>query len=236
MPEAAKLLAWAKELEVDNVMAADRDPSGDPTATADGIVRVLIVKGSATLGAIAGAMTTGVETVRVPLDGLVAEGLVELEAGEFRLSTKGESLGRSLIEEDRAGWGIEGALAALDAFHELDLRVKEVVTAWQLRGDSGSQNLNDHTDAAYDAAVLGRLAGVHADALEWISSLREHPAALNRYRLRLERALESASAGDQRFVASPRVDSYHSVWFELHEELILLAGRNRADEAAAGRA
>ena len=37
-------------------------------------------------------------------------------------------------------------------------------------------------------------------------------------------------------MASPSVDSYHGVWFELHETLILLAGRNRADEAAAGRA
>jgi pyruvate,orthophosphate dikinase len=44
------------------------------------------------------------------------------------------------------------------------------------------------------------------------------------------------AAGEHRYIASPTVDSYHSVWFELHEELILLAGRNRADEVAAGRA
>jgi pyruvate,orthophosphate dikinase len=37
-------------------------------------------------------------------------------------------------------------------------------------------------------------------------------------------------------VASPRVDSYHSIWFELHEDLILLSGRTRAEEVAAGRA
>jgi hypothetical protein len=37
-------------------------------------------------------------------------------------------------------------------------------------------------------------------------------------------------------VASPRVDSYHSVWFELHEDLIRLAGRTRSAETAAGRA
>ena len=43
-------------------------------------------------------------------------------------------------------------------------------------------------------------------------------------------------AGDGRYVASPRVDSYHGIWFELHEDLIQLAGRNRADEVAAGRA
>ncbi len=32
------------------------------------------------------------------------------------------------------------------------------------------------------------------------------------------------------------VDSYHTLWFELHEELIQALGRTRADEAAAGRA
>jgi pyruvate,orthophosphate dikinase len=48
--------------------------------------------------------------------------------------------------------------------------------------------------------------------------------------------MAAARGGDNRFVASPRVDSYHGIWFELHEDLILLAGRNRADEVAAGRA
>ena len=56
------------------------------------------------------------------------------------------------------------------------------------------------------------------------------------YRVRLGRAAEAAKAGDGRFVASPRVDSYHGIWFELHEDLIQLAGRTRADEVAAGRA
>ncbi len=42
------------------------------------------------------------------------------------------------------------------------------------------------------------------------------------YDRRSDRALELARGGDQRYVASPRVDSYHSVWFELHEDLIRL--------------
>jgi pyruvate,orthophosphate dikinase len=32
------------------------------------------------------------------------------------------------------------------------------------------------------------------------------------------------------------LDSYHTVWFELHEDLIRLAGRTREAEATAGRA
>ena len=49
------------------------------------------------------------------------------------------------------------AKAALDAFLALDHRIKDTVTAWQLR-DADGQVVNDHTDADYDAAVLERLA------------------------------------------------------------------------------
>ena len=61
-------------------------------------------------------------------------------------------------------------------------------------------------------------------------------AALADYRSRLSSALEQARAGDGRYVASPRVDSYHGIWFELHEDLIGLAGRTREAEVEAGRA
>jgi pyruvate,orthophosphate dikinase len=55
------------------------------------------------------------------------------------------------------------------------------------------------------------------------------------YRPRLSRALERVRAGDTSFMARPVIDSYHTVWFELHEDLIAITGRTRAAEAAAGR-
>ena len=72
--------------------------------------------------------------------------------------------------------------------------------------------------------------------MTWITPLETHCARLADYRVRLGRAVEAAQAGDGRFVASPRVDSYHGIWFELHEDLIQLAGRTRAEEVEAGRA
>jgi pyruvate,orthophosphate dikinase len=93
------------------------------------------------------------------------------------------------------------------------------------------ETVNDHSDAAYDAGVLERLNGLHSEITRWLSQPQ-----LARYRARLDRAIAALNSGDTKFVASPRVDSYHSAWFELHEELILLAGRTRADEVAAGRA
>ena len=56
------------------------------------------------------------------------------------------------------------------------------------------------------------------------------------YARRLDAAAAAAAGGDGLYFASPRVDSYHGAWFELHEELIRLAGRTREEEVAAGRA
>ena len=114
--------------------------------------------------------------------------------------------------------------------------MKDVVTGWQVREVGGEQVLNDHSDAPYDRALLDQLTSLHRDVGEWLEPLSASVRQFRVYRDRLGRALDLATSGDERYVASPRVDSYHGTWFELHQHLIRLAGRRRADEAAAGRA
>jgi hypothetical protein len=48
--------------------------------------------------------------------------------------------------------------------------------------------------------------------------------------------MSKLKAGDTMWFTRPIIDSYHTVWFELHEELILVAGLTREDEAKAGHA
>jgi len=141
-----------------------------------------------------------------------------------------------LFASERDRWGTDRAATALDAFLGLDERMKATVTAWQMRDVDGSPTLNDHADPTYDARVLEQLEALHGDALAWLRSIDAPVVRFTTYRARLDRAARLAAGGDGRYVASPRVDSYHSIWFELHEDLILLAGRTRADEVAAGRA
>jgi pyruvate,orthophosphate dikinase len=100
----------------------------------------------------------------------------------------------------------------------------------------GQQVLNDHAYADYDAGILAELAALHADASAWMTPLLAELPRLARYAERLDAASAAATAGDGRYIASPRLDSYHGVWFELHEDLIRLAGTTREDEVAAGRA
>ena len=161
--------------------------------------------------------------------------LIERVAGALRQIPKGKAKSHELLAADRKSWGTKNASAALDAFHPLDQRMKETVTAWQLRSIGGEQVLNDHSDPIYDRRVLGQLAALHQDVSEWLAGMKNAPRSIAQYRARLDRAMQSARH-DGRFIASPAVDSYHGVWFELHEALIQLAGRKRAAESAAGRA
>jgi pyruvate,orthophosphate dikinase len=251
VPEAAILLGWARELgiAIDDEGGPARGPgAGEPSPapgqavtsavsgpTTDDLLRLLLIKGYALPAAVEEALGGAPDELEAGLGALVAAGLAEAASGSFRLTPAGRDAAGALIAADRATWGLD-ADAALDAFLPLDRRTKAIVTAWQMRDVDGTQTFNDHADAAYDAAVLADLGALHAEAGAWLRSLAGGLPRLARYAERLDRANAAAQAGDGRFVASPRVDSYHGCWFELHEDLIQLAGRSRADEVAAGRA
>ena len=239
-PEARTLLAWAEEFGIaigaqPDGAAAAVERAGD-AATSDDCIHAVGIKGMAPAEAVASALLSTPEVVKPLLDGLVGERFAVTVAGAYRLTDAGRSRRAQLLAAEQDALGAERALAALDGFVVLDHRVKSAVTDWQLRPTNGDPVLNDHSDAAYDAAVLARLAGLHAEAGAWLPPLEMAWRRARRYRLRFDGAIERVLAGDRRYVASPRVDSFHGIWFELHEELILLAGRNREDEVAAGRA
>ncbi len=233
-PEAATLLAWAREAGVDVAPSVRREPASRTLPVdADRVLRAVAIKGFATTQGIADAVLATPDAVRPVLEGLTRDALIEFAADAFKLTPAGRERADELLTAEREAWGVDSAAAALDAFLDIDHRVKEVVTAWQLRDD---QTVNDHSDPAYDADVLDRLAAIHADAVACLEPNEPKLPRLGDYRARLTRALEAVQAGDSRYVASPRVDSYHGTWFELHEDLIQLAGRTREEESAAGRA
>ncbi len=261
VPEAAQLIEWARELGLDLVRAPvptaaastsravaaeprampDETPDATPDASAsepleDALVRALSIKGSATRDALAPVVSTDAEILAPVLDALAHAGDVAAARPiGFRLTDAGRLRAQALLESDRAKLGIDVARGALEAFQPLDLRMKEAVTDWQLRLDGAERVANDHTNARWDASVVDRLATICSDTSPWLAGLAARLPRLARPAARLGVALEKIREGDGRFVASPRVDSLHGVWFELHEDLIRLAASSRAEELAAGR-
>ena len=249
VPEAAKLLSWATELgiEIGASAGAEEEESdvgaeaGTTDVSRNELIHVMLIKGFVTPADLAPILFSTPESVSAHLDELVAAGLAELIggsalAGMFQLSADGKAVGSEGIVADREKWGAENAVKALDDLLPFDLRMKAIMTDWQMREVVGQQVLNDHTDEAHDAAVLADFASLHTDSVTWLGSLTAGPARIAAYVARLDRAAAKVADGDTSYLASPRIDSFHNVWFELHEDLIQLAGRTREEEAAAGRA
>ncbi len=123
----------------------------------------------------------------------------------------------------------ERFVADYGRFEIVNRELKEVVTAWQTRAVGGAMLPNDHADEAYDSKILDRLASVHEQIEPLLASLANTLPRLSRYCDRLSAALERADAGENEWVSGVRCDSYHTVWFELHEDLLRILGREREE-------
>ena len=192
------------------------------------VVHALKVKGLASAEDL--AEITGRTDLAPVLDELTAEGLVKLRTGRvggYALTKEGRGAHPQLVaaavtDGEKAGLG-----AAYEAFLPVNGRFKEVCTRWQMRpGPDGAQP-NDHSDAAYDAAVVEELGAVHEDAVRALAPAAEASPRFARYTERFTAALERVRGGDQAAFARPMSHSYHDVWMELHEDLLLTLGRER---------
>lgn len=121
----------------------------------------------------------------------------------------------------------EAAREAYEAFLPLNTELLEVCSAWQVRPGGAP---NDHSDAAYDWEVQERLLALHERISPILRRLGEVVPRFAGYRGQLQEALAKLDEGDTQWFASPRVDSYHTVWMHLHEDLLLALGIARADE------
>jgi len=163
----------------------------------------------------------------------VAAGDAVERAGQYRLSPTGREKLDGLLAEEREGLDAARISALYDEFTAVNADFKQVATDWQQQGDEP----NDHADAAYDRSVLDRLVdGVHPRLAGLLPRLVDAAPRLAPYAGRFENALRRIQAGETTWLLHPLIDSYHTVWFELHEDLIGLAGHARDVEAAAGRA
>lgn len=114
-----------------------------------------------------------------------------------------------------------------EAFRPLNREVLQLCTDWQLRPGGAP---NDHRDAAYDWSVIDRLEALDERAGPLLRRLAGVEARFAPYRDRLRAARRRLSEGEHEWLTSPRVDSYHTVWMELHEELLSALGLTRNTE------
>ena len=162
-------------------------------------------------------------------------GLVSYRDGRVRgwsLTTGGRADGElRLAAELTASGGRDVVEAAYEAFVPLNRRFLAACTQWQLRTVDGTSVLNEHDDPHHDAAVVAELDAVDEVVQPLCLGLAGVLVRFGWYNGRFAVARLRVHAGDHEWFAGPMVDSYHAVWFELHENLLATLNRERSAEA-----
>lgn len=120
-------------------------------------------------------------------------------------------------------------VSAYDRFEELNVDLKSLITAWQVRDIAGSTVPNDHADADYDNKIIDRLGALHESAERILAAMASVLPRMAIYREKLLMALERAEDGAIEWVSDAKIESYHTLWFELHEDLLCMLGKEREE-------
>jgi DNA-binding GntR family transcriptional regulator len=148
----------------------------------------------------------------------------------WSLTETGRLEGERRLADELEGTGARPAVArAHDTFTRLNERFLLTLTHWQIRPQAWDRlAANDHDDPVWDGRVLDELASYRRRLGPLCAELT---AALERfagYDERYAAALARAEAGQARWVDGVEVDSCHTVWIQLHEDLLATLGIDRS--------
>lgn len=197
------------------------------------LLQLLRLKGRGKPVDLATSLGLAEETCTELLDAAADAGHCLAAGAGVRLTPEGRAHLKELADAERANVDLARLGGLYEEFCTHNTSFKAIITSWQMRD---ADVVNDHSDAAYDAEVLAGLRSLHEAFVDVLAGIVDTAPRLAHYPSRFATAIEHVVAGDHTYVARPIMDSYHTVWFELHEELICLLGLTREAEAAAGRA
>jgi hypothetical protein len=195
------------------------------------VLHALRVKGFAKTDVLVELTGTPSADVERELTALAGEGLAVFREARalWQLSPDGRVAHGRLLAEDVSSDGLRDRLHEHYApFLQLNEQFKELCGEWQLRDG----NPNDHNDVAYDRAVIDRLLMIDTDVQPLCTAMGEVLVRLTPYAPRLRSTAQRVDKGEQNLFTGVMCGSYHDVWMELHEDLILTLGIDRAKEGS----
>ncbi|WP_433411597.1 transcriptional regulator [Microtetraspora malaysiensis] len=173
---------------------------------------------------VAAATRLDEPTVESELIDLAVAGHVTRLSGAWGLTESGRAEDARRITDELETAGARPAVtAAYERFLELNPELLDLCTAWQLRIVDGVPTVNKHDDPSYDARVLDLFADLDRRLAPVCGELSAVLPRFARYPARLTEALDRATAGARELVTDDTA-SYHTVWAELHEDLLATLG------------
>lgn len=191
----------------------------------------LAVKKAGGPDAVAAVLGADPAAVSAALDAAVAAGRAIGAQGTFMVTPPGrEWLAERYPEAFAALRADPEATAAYERFERINRELLALFTDWQMMPAPGGERVpNDHTDDDYDTGIIDRLGRQHERAEKVLDRFAALAPRMGEYRRRLDHAYDMALAGEREWVSGARIDSYHTVWFELHEDLLRMLGREREE-------
>ena len=177
---------------------------------------------------VTGQQTADIET---NLEKAAAAGTVIAAKGRYMISPAGRALLDEAYPEAFADIRSSASVAAaMDAFETgVNKQVLALTTDWQTKQVDGERVPNDHGDADYDSAIIDKLARTHERTAKVLGPLIDADPLVDRFLDRIGAALTRAEGGETDYVSGVRVDSVHTVWFQMHEHILRLTGRERPE-------
>ncbi len=190
----------------------------------------LAIKKHGTPDGVAGLMGLEVARAKALLAQASTEGRATETAGAYmltptaRMALEGEY--SRVYADQRASADF---VAAYERFETVNRALKQLITDWQTIEIAGQRVPNDHANKAHDEAIIDRLGRLHEQAEAVLKALGLDLPRLAIYGKKLLAALEKAEDGAIEWVSGAKIESYHTLWFELHEDLLRILGRERDD-------
>ena len=198
------------------------------------VLHALRLRGPASDTDLASRFSLELDQVRATLETLRKGELARLYEGRlagWMLTAAGRVEGERLLAEQLDRTDLREAVTAFyQQFLVMNPQLLSICTDWQVRLVGQEEVLNDHLDPARDATVLARLAQLHDRAVTLVDQLAAGLERFEGYSSRLRYAHERIEIGQTEWLTGPRIDSYHTVWFELHEDFLATLGRRRSNE------
>jgi hypothetical protein len=191
----------------------------------------LAVKKAGSPAAVAAVLGADEAEVESALEAAVAAGHAAGAKGTFMVAPAG----REWLDERYPVVYAEfradpAAREAYERFERINRELLALFTDWQMIPAAGGERIpNDHSDADYDAGIVDRLGAQHERAEKVLDAFAALDPRLGVHKQRLDEAYDKVLAGELDWVSGARIDSYHTVWFELHEDLLRMLGREREE-------
>lgn len=208
-------------------MARSQSNSSDPKFLTHHALRIKGFSKSDTLSEI---VALDVDVVEKHLQDLQAEEMAMFREARslWQLTPAGRAAHPEVLAKDIAGLDLDSLKPHYHNFLEINDTFKHLCGDWQLRDGAP----NDHSDAKYDKEIIQRLTKLHGNAEPIVSTMATIVPRLSPYVPRLDSTCKLVMGGANNMFTGVMCGSFHDVWMELHEDLILTQGIDRAAEGS----